>query len=110
MFTFAEVMAMVAEARVEEKKTKVVPHYYKRNGVMKKRSYGDTVYTERYKELFFDTEEKTLRSEAAKIFKCNECSEMVGYWDLEAWCCEFSEDNGYYICDCCYEDGMGDDL
>ena len=65
MFTFAEVMAMVAEAKVEEKKTKVVPHYYKRNGVMKKRSYGDTVYTERYKELFFDNEAKTLRSEAA---------------------------------------------
>ena len=35
MFTFAEVMAMVAEAKVEEEKTKVVPHYYKKNGVIK---------------------------------------------------------------------------
>lgn len=96
MFTFTEVMTMVAEAKAEEEK----------------RSYenGDIVDTKRYEELFFDKEEKTLRSNAAKIFKCNECGEMVGYWDLEDWCCEFSEDNGYYICDCCYEDGMGDDL
>lgn len=96
MFTFAEVMAMVAEAKAEEEK----------------RSYEneDVVDTKRYEELFFDKEEKTLRSSAAKIFKCNECGKMVGYWDLEDWCCEFSEDNGYYICDCCYEDGMGDDL
>lgn len=96
MFTFTEVMTMVAEAKAEEEK----------------RSYEneDIVNTKRYEELFFDTEEKTLRSEAAKIFKCDECGEMVGYWDLEDWCCEFSEENGYYICDCCYEDGMGDDL
>ena len=96
MFTFAEVMAMVAEAKVEGKKTEIV--------------HNDIVYTERYKELFFDNEEKTLRSEAAKIFKCDECGEMVGYWDLEDWCCEFSENNGHYICDCCYENEMGDDL
>lgn len=96
MFTFTEVMAMVAEAKAEEEK-----RLYENEGI---------IDTERYKELFFDNEEKTLRSEAAKIFKCNECGKMVGYWDLEDWCCEFSEDNGYYICDCCYEDGMGDDL
>lgn len=96
MFTFKEVMAMVTEAKAEEEK----------------RSYEneDIVDTKRYEELFFDKEEKTLRSNAAKIFKCNECGEMVGYWDLEDWCCHFSEDNGYYICDCCYEEGMGDDL
>lgn len=96
MFTFAEVMAMVAEAKAEEEKTKII--------------HNKIVYTERYKELFFDNEEKTLRSEAAKIFECEECGEMMGYWDLEDWCCKFSENNGHYICSCCYEDGMGDDL
>lgn len=96
MFTFAEVMAMVAEAKAEEEK-----RLYENENI---------VDTKRYKELFFDKEEKTLRSNEAKIFKCNECGEMVGYWDLEDWCCEFSKDNGYYICDCCYENGMGDDL
>ena len=96
MFTFAEVMAMVAEAKAEEKKTKI--------------THDDIVYTERYKELFFDNEKKTLRSKAAKIFKCCECGEMIGYWDLaNYWCCEFSENNGHYICDCCYENEMGDD-
>ena len=96
MFTFAEVMAMVAEAKAEEEK-----RLYENENI---------VDTKRYKELFFDKEEKTLRSNEAKIFKCNECGEMVGYWDFEDWCCEFSKDNGYYICDCCYENGMGDDL
>lgn len=112
MMSFVEVMAMVEEAKKEEKNTKEVPHYYKRNGQMVRRSYDDTVYSKRYEELFFDKDEKTLRSEDAKIFKCDCCGEMFGYWDLEDWCCVFSEDENesYYICDCCYEDGMGDDL
>ena len=96
MMSFVEVMAMVEEAKREEKNS----------------SYDDAVYSKRYEELFFDKDEKTLRSEDAKIFKCDCCGEMFGYWDLEDWCCVFSEDENesYYICDCCYEDGMGDDL
>lgn len=112
MMNYAEVMAMIEEAKREETNTKEVAHYYKRNGQMIKRSYGDIVYSERYEELFYDRNKKTLRSEDAKIFKCECCGKMFGYWDLETWCCVFSEDEdeSYYICDCCYGVGMGDDL
>lgn len=110
MFTFKEVMEMVKKAREEEKKTKFVPHYYKKNGVMVRRSSDDIVYTDEYKKLFFDSECKTLRSDDAKIFKCACCNQMFGYWDLEAWCCTFDEENGNYICDLCYEEEMGEDL
>ena len=103
MMSFVEVMAMVEEAKKEEKNTKRVAHYYKRNGQMVRRSYDDTVYSKRYEELFFDKDEKTLRSEDAKgrIIEDNDD-------DIDI----FSEDENesYYICDCCYEDGMGDDL
>lgn len=112
MLKLSEVMAMVEECKQEEEKTKYIPHYYKRNGEMLRRRYDDVVYTKRYEELFFDEEHKTLRSNEAKIFKCEECKEYVGYWDLEDWCCSFSENpkKAYYICSCCYENGMGEDL
>lgn len=109
-FSFTEVMEMVAEAHKEEKKTIHVPHYYKRNGKILKRNYDDTIYTARYEELFYDRKKETLRSEAARIFKCEECGKMFGYWDLEEWCCNFDEKNGHYLCMICYEDGMGEDL
>lgn len=99
-----KVMALVEEMKAEEKKTQYVPHYYKRNGKMMRRSYDDTVYTERYKELFFGN--GGIRG--VKVFKCAECGEMVDYFELESWCCDF--ENGSFICAECYENDMGEDL
>lgn len=103
MKTIKEVLAMVEELEKESKKTVAIPHYYKRNGKMLRRSYDDYVETERYKELW-----KMLHSEETKVFECSECGEMCGYFDLETWVCDFEK--GYYECAMCYEDYMGDDL
>ena len=103
MMTFEMVMALVDEYYEEEKKTVRVPHYYKRNGEIKRRSYDDLVETPRYKEL-----SKLLRSEEAKIFKCAYCGEMCSWFELESWICDF--DKGQYACSLCYEESMGDDL
>lgn len=99
------ILELVKEVELEEKKTQKVPHYYKRNGKMLERSYPDYIYTERYKELFY-SDESPLRAE--KIFFCPDCGQMVAYYDLESWCCDFEEDD--YICSLCYEDAMGEDL
>lgn len=107
-FTKSFVLNLVAEMETEEAKTQYIPHYYKRNGKMIKRSYPDVIYTARYEELFFDNEEKLLRSDDAKIFRCECCGEMVGYFDLEKWVCNFDTDS--YTCSCCYEEEMGEDL
>lgn len=104
MMTIEQVLALVEECEQEKAKTQVVPHYYKRNGVMHERSYPDYIYTPRYKELFHDV----LRREECCVFHCHVCGKMVGYFELESWCCDFEE--GEYICSCCYEDGMGEDL
>lgn len=108
MMTKALVLQMVEEMHEEKKNTQRVPHYYKRHGQMVERSYPDTIYTERYKELFYDKEKRGLRSEEGKIFRCGCCGKMVGYFDLETWICDFEEDD--YTCSICYEEGMGDDL
>ena len=78
MLTVQEVKALVIEMEAEEKKTKYVPHYYKRNGKILERSYPDRIQTARYEELFYDRENKLLRGEAGKIFKCCDCGKM---WD-----------------------------
>lgn len=98
-----KVMELVDEMYEEAKKTEHVPHYYKRNGKMIRRSYDDTVYTERYKELFFGS---VIRSK--KVFRCAQCKQMVDYFSLESWACDFSTDD--YICADCYESEMGEDL
>ena len=100
-----EILALVKELHEEEKKTQKVPHYYKRKGQMVERSYPDYVYTERYKELFY-SDESPLRSE--KIFRSSVSGEMLAYFDLEAWYCDFETD--YYISSIEYEDAMGEDL
>lgn len=105
IYTKEEILALVKEYEEEKAKTVDVPHYYKRNGKMVERSYPDHVYTDRYMELFHSPT-SPLRS--AKIFKCEDCGEMVAYFDLEAWCCDFEDDE--YVCRLCYEDSMGDDL
>lgn len=99
------ILALVKEVEEEEKKTVHVPHYYKRNGKMLRRSYDDHIYTDRYNELFY-SDKSPLR--AQKIFKCESCGKMVAYYDLEAWVCDFDKDE--YICSICYEDEMGEDL
>ena len=103
MMTINEVMAMVEEYKVEYKAVKKVPHYYKRHGQMVERSYPDYVYSDRFYEL-----SKILDSEEAKVFKCCECGEMVTWFDLEDWVCDFEK--GEYTCSCCYENYMGEDL
>ena len=103
--TKKEVLALVKEMREEEKKTQRVPHYYKRNGKILERSYPDYIYTERYKELFY-SDESPIRK--ANIFKCECCGEMVNYFELESWTCDFENDE--YICSECYENEMGEDL
>ena len=108
MFTKEKVLKMVEEFYVEKEKTEYVPVYYKRNGAMIRRSYDKPKYTKRYEELFYDEDKKFLRSKEAQIFECECCGKMVGYWDLEAWVCDFEEDE--YTCSLCYEDEMGEDL
>ena len=103
MMTINEVMVLAKEYEVERKAVKKVPHYYKRNGQMVERSTPDYIYSDRYYEL-----SKILRSDKAKVFKCSECGEMVTYFDLETWVCDFEE--GEYTCSLCYEDYMGEDL
>jgi hypothetical protein len=103
MMTIQTVLALVAEMEEEKKKDVRVPHYYKYRGEMKRRSYDDVIHTDRYNELF-----DLLASDEAKVFKCEECGEMCDWFDLESWCCDFEA--GYYICGCCYEDAMGEDL
>ena len=103
MMTVDMILALAVELEEEEKKTLHVPHYYKYRGEMKRRSYDDLVYTDRYHELF-----DLLESDEAEIFKCPDCGRMVGLFDLERWCCDFEK--GGYICSCCYEDAMGEDL
>lgn len=103
MMTVKEVLELVKEFKVETTKTTQVPHYYKRNGKILERSYPDTVYTERYKEL-----RVILESNDAKVFKCKSCGKMVSYFHLEKWLCDFEQ--GKYLCSQCYETGMGEDL
>lgn len=105
MYTKEMILNLVKEMEAEKKKTKKVYPYYKYKGEMRKRSYPDYIYTDRYKELFF-SDESPLRS--AKIFKSSVSGEMLAYLDLEAWCCDFEED--YYISDIEYEEEMGEDL
>lgn len=105
MYTKEMILGLVEEMRAEEKKTERIYPYYKYRGEMRKRSYPDLVYTDRYKELFF-SEESPLRS--AKIFKSSVSGEMLAYLDLEAWCCDFEKD--YYISGIEYEEEMGEDL
>lgn len=109
MLTVQEVKALVIEMEAERKKTKYVPHYYKRNGKILERSYPDRIQTARYEELFYDREKKLLRGEVGKIFKCCECGKMCGYFDLECW--SVDELNGEeLLCSECYENDMGEDL
>ena len=100
-----KVLELVKEMRAEEAKRQYVPHYYKRHGQMVRRSYDDCVDTERYLELFHG--QGGIRG--VKVFKCCECGEMVDYFQLEAWCCDFDHEDGC-ICDECYAEEMGDDL
>lgn len=99
-----KVLELVKEMKVEEGKREWRPVYYKRKGQMVRRSYDERVDTERYKELFHGN--GGIRG--VKVFKCCECGEMVDYFELETWTCDF--ERGEYLCSCCYEEEMGDDL
>lgn len=103
MFTKEQVLMMAKEYETEKKNVQRVPHYYKRNGKMVERSYPDYVYTDRYYEL-----RNLLSSDEGKVFQCRDCGEWVGYFSLEAWCCDFENDS--YLCGCCYEDSQSEDL
>ena len=102
--TKIEILALAAELHEEEKKTKKVPHYYKRKGQMVERSYPDYIYTARYQELIDYT--SPLHTE--KIFRSVISGELLAYFDLEAWACDFEKD--YYISSEEYEEEMGEDL
>ena len=95
MKTIDVILTMVAELNEEEKKTVRVPHYYKHNGEMKRRSYDETVHTERYNELMKQIGE-------AEVFQCACCGEMCSWFDLEEDCCDF--ENGKYFCSRCYDE------
>lgn len=73
--TKKEVLAMVKELKVEEKKVEYIPVYYKRKGQMIRRSYDDTKYTARYYELLHAITD-------AEIFPCEECGKKVSYFDI----------------------------
>ena len=99
-----KVMELVEEMKVEKSKEQRVAKYYKRHGQMIRRSYDDCVETERYRELFHG--EGGIRN--VRVFKCHRCGEMVDYFDLETWCCDFHKDD--FLCSCCYEEAMGEEL
>lgn len=101
--TINKVLELVKEYEAERRAVKKVPHYYKRNGKMIERSYPDYIYSDRYYELG-----NILDSDEAKVFKCSDCGEMVTWFDLESWTCDFEK--GIYLCSCCYEEAMGEDL
>ena len=103
--TKTEILTLVEEMKAEEKKTIAVPHYYKRNGKLLERSYPDFIYTERYKELFFNYD-SPIRTE--KVFVDAETHKAYTYYELEWWLCDFEKDN--YISSEEYEEEMGDDL
>ena len=103
MMTVEIVLALIAEMKEEEKRDMHIPRYYEYHGEVKRRPYDDIIHTDRYKELF-----TLVGSDEAKVFKCAECGEMCNWIDLEVWCCDFEE--GDYLCACCYEEGMGEDL
>ena len=99
MMAVKKVLDLVAKFETIEPE-RVYP-YYKRHGKMIKRSYPDIIYPDVWRELHKQISEQ-------RIFKCDECGEMVSYFDLESWCCDFEK--GGYICSCCYEEEMGEDL
>ena len=103
MMSVKEVLALVEELKREEEKVVFVPHYYKCKGEMKRAQCDKAIYTERYGELM-----DILDGEDAKVFKCADCGEMCGWFDLETWCCDFEKGN--YVCSCCYGNEMGEYL
>jgi hypothetical protein len=104
MYTKADILALAAEYYSESKNRVYVPVYYKRHGQMVRRQFDDVVYSERWHELNAMT--SPLRTE--RIFKSSESGNMLAYFDLEVWMCDFEED--YYISHCEYEESMGEDL
>lgn len=98
-----KVFALVDEMEEEKKKTKRVPHYYKRNGQMLRRSYDDTIETDRYRELFYSAE-GGIRDN--KCFTCEECGDKVDFFSVGWWACA----DGHCVCSCCVEEAYGDDL
>ena len=96
-----KVLELVAELEIEKKNVKIVPHFYKRNGKMIERRCPDRIYSDRYHELLKIINEN-------EVFECSECGEKVSYYELETWCCDFKKEN--YLCSCCYESEMGEDL
>lgn len=98
-----EVIELIKEFQAESKKVTYEPVYYKRKGKLIRRSYDNIVHTARYHEL-----RKVLSSEETRVFKCEDCGKIYGYFELESWICDFENDN--YTCCYCYEDSMGEDL
>lgn len=101
-----KVLNMVKLMKSEEKKSYWQDVYYKRGDKMVKRSYGKKVNTALYEKLFH-SEQGGIRG--VKVFQCRECGEMVDYFELETWCCDFYVPHGC-LCSECYENDMGDDL
>lgn len=104
MLTKKEILELVEEMEIESKKRIYRPVFYKYKGEMRRRSYDEIVDTPRYEKLLHFLYE----DEKGRIFKCEDCGKMCTYGDLESWICDFKNDE--YICSCCYEDAMGEDL
>lgn len=98
-----KVLTLVDEMEAERKLTRQVPHYYKRNGRMVRRSYDDTIETERFITLFHRTE-GGIRGN--RCFTCDSCGKSFDYFDIAWWC---SSDE-YTVCDECAEQEYGEDL
>lgn len=103
-YTKEMILTLADEYEVERKKTVRVPHYYKYKGEMRERSYPDEIHTARYEELFGSS--SPLRT--AKVFKSSVSGEMLAYFDLELWRCDFDTDE--YISHGEYEEDMGEEL
>lgn len=103
MLAVKEVIELVKEFKAEEKKAHYEIFYKDGKGSKFDRAYRKKVYSARYDEL-----KELLQSEKACVFKCAECGEMCGYFELEHWVCDFEKSE--YVCSACYENSMGDDL
>ena len=101
MMTIKEVIALGQELDKEFHNITYVEQHYRYRGEERVRKVPQN--SARYKELI-----KILASDEARVFRCEDCGEMCTWIELETWVCDFNK--GYYICGCCYESAMGEDL
>ena len=92
MYSKRYILSLVEEEAIEWKKTKKVPVYVDAIG---NPIHGSKwVCTERYKQIV-----DILNSKEARVFKCIECENYFGYYELNIRWSDF--DKNWYVCSHC---------